>query len=694
MGSSVGIPLIVISRCDDHATAINSVLREGGHPVHCSRVNSHAAFEESLTTQGCELALYFGGETDCELAGIVAALRQRKPAPPLLLASSRVDEAAIAAAMESGARDVVSLTHRNRLQAVVGRELHAFRLQVALDGVLSSAHQYKQELRSLMTGASEAICDVLEGIIVAANPAWVGLFGSADGNDLVGQPFMDIFRETDHATLKGALVACLRQKWQEDDTLPVVGYRADDSEITLDLRLERVTIEGEVAVRVIIPSDHGSTRNPEDMLRQAVDKDPSTGFLYRHCFIEQMNALMTRAPDTGIRAIAYLRPDSFSRVHQDVGLLGTEALIMRLSEILRELVQPGDLCGRFGGTIFTVVLERGAMGDIQAWAEQVRKAVTHHVFEVDNHSTSMTCSIGLAEVRTTEQTAADVLTEAEAACRAARNAGGNRVTLSEISSATEKLRQADSLWTARLRAALMQNRLQLVHQPVVGLQEEVQGVLDTRVRLVDEQGEVVRPRDFLPAAERAGMMKNIDRWVIGASFSFCAARQPNMVFVRLSRDSILDESLPEWLRARAKNTRLRPAQVCFQVSEDLALQQLKRVRELSMLLGREGFHFAIDHIGTGRDSAQLLDHIPMQFMKIDGSLMQGLHRDKDLQKKVGDIAKRAHEIGIKSIAERVENANTMATLWQLGVCFVQGNFTQQHGVVLAEEDTAGRRVAG
>ena len=126
--------------------------------------------------------------------------------------------------MESGARDVVSLAHRNRLTAVVGRELHAHRLRLALEGVLSSARQYKQELRSLMSGASEAIADVHEGIIVAVNPAWAALLGIEAEDELIGQPFMDLFREADQATLKGALVACLKDKWQEDGVLPVVAY--------------------------------------------------------------------------------------------------------------------------------------------------------------------------------------------------------------------------------------------------------------------------------------------------------------------------------------------------------------------------------------------------------------------------------------------------------------------------------------
>lgn len=683
MGDSVGIPLIVVSRSDDHTTAINSVLRDAGHPVHCVRVNDLATLDETLKSRVPDLLLFFVGETACDLATVAASVAQCTPPPPILLVEPRVDEAVIAAAMEAGAHDVVSLTHRHRLVAVVARELHAHKLRLALEGVLSSARQYKQELRNLMTGASEAIADVHEGIVVAANPAWIELFCVAGEDDLAGQPFMDLFREVDQASLKGALVACLRDKWQEDETLAVVACRPDRTELPLQLHLKRVTVDGDPAVRVIVPAERSTEHAPEELLELAVAKDPSTGFFHRHYFLERLTERLSKPPTTGIRAVAYIRPDHFARVQNDVGLLGTEALLMHVADILREMTLPGDLYGRFGGTMFTVLAERGTMTDVQAWAEQIRKAVENQVFEVETQSTSLTCTIGICEARGSGQTPAEILSEAEQACRSARDRGGNQIILSDMTTITERLKATDALWVARIRAALMQNRLQLVHQPVVGLQEEVQGVFDTRVRLIDEQGEPVLASEFIPAAQRSHLMKNIDRWVIGASFSFCAARQPNLVFVRLARDSVLDNSLIEWLTSRAASTRLRQSQVCFQISEELALQHLKQAKALSEELQKHGFHFAVDHLGMGRDSVQLLGHLPMQFVKIDGSLMQGLHRDKDLQLKVGNIASRAKELRIKTIAERVENANTMAVLWQLGVAFVQGNFTQTHGVVLS-----------
>ena len=690
---AVGVPLIVVSRLDDNLAAINTVLREAGHAVHCTRVDEPATLEDAVAEHQPELVLIFADEPDLDLTGLSGAIFRRNPPIPVIIVRQQVTERAIAEAVAAGARDVVSLGFRNRLQAVVERELRARRLQAALDGVLSSASQYQQELRNLMKGATEAIADVQEGIVIAANPAWLALFGLGQEQELLGQPFMDQFGDKDLASLKGAMQACLKGKWT-DASPQVTGQRQDGGLLGLELRLERVTVDGEPAVRVVVPAERPAEGPPEDLVEQALCKDPSTGLLLRHHFLEQANARLQSPLAAGVRAMAYFRPDHFSRVHGDVGLLGTEALIMRLAEQLREMLQPNDICGRFGGTIFTLLLERGTMTDIEAWAEQLRKAVGARVFEVDNQSTTLTCTIGLTEIGSEATALADILTVAEKACRSGRDAGGNRIELCDSTSATQKVRLSDATWVPRIRSALMQNRFRLLHQPIASLTEEVQGMFDTLVRMVDEAGNLVLPGEFVPPAERANMMKNVDRWVIGASLSFCATRQPTQVFVRLSRDSVLDQTLPEWLVARLRSMKVAPERLCFQVSEEVASAQLRQTRELSAKLGAAGVLFAVDHVGTGRDSVQLLQHIPMQFMKIDGSLMQGLNRDADQQRRVSQLAQVAKKLGIRTVAERVEDAKTMAVLWQLGIAYFQGNFVQTRGVVLESAPDHQSRAAG
>jgi len=691
--NAVAVPLIVVSRLDDNLTAINATLREAGHAVHCRRVDDPAALEEAMAEFSPELVLIFADDRNLDLTGLSGAVFRRHPATPVLLVREQVTERMIAEAVAAGARDVVSLAHRDRLQSVVERELRIRRLQAALDGVVSSASQYRQELRNLVNGATEAIADVQEGIVVAANPAWLAMFGVTDEQDVVGQPFMDLFCDKDQPSLKGAIQACLRDKWN-NSVLEVAGQRRDQSAISMELKLERVSFDEEPAVRVIVPFDRPDDSAPEELVQQALGKDPSTGFLLRSEFIERMQERLQQPVRGGVRALAYIRPDHFSRVHRDVGLLGTEALIARIAEMVRELLQPNDLCSRFGGTIFAALIERGTMNDVEAWAEQIRKAIAGRVFEVENRSTTLTCTIGLTELATEPLPAGDLLGSAESACRAGRAAGGNRVEMCDSTSATQKVRVIDASWVPRIRNALMKNRFRLIHQPIASLNEEVQGMFDTLVRMVEEDESLVLPADFVPPAERAGMIKNIDRWVIGASLSFCTSRQPNLVFIRLSRDSVVDESLPDWLDARVRSMKVQPQRLCFQVSEDVVVQQLKQTKQLAEQLRSAGFGFAVDHVGTGRDSAQLLQHVPMQFMKIDGSLMQGLHRDTEQQRKVAALAQLARKLNIRTIAERVEDAKTMAVLWQLGIAFFQGNFAQTRDVVLeSDSDAEGRATA-
>ncbi len=684
MRDSVGVPIVIISRQDDNLSAVNNILRQAGQPVHCSRTGRPNELDDALKNLQPELLIYFADERIEELTTIIDRLKKQTPTPPLLIVSSKIDEQTIAEAMESGAQDVISLTHRNRFQAVVKRELANFRLKIALSGVVSSARQYRQELRTLMQGSAEAIADVQEGIIVTCNPHWAELLGYDNPHTLIDTPFMDHCSESHLPMIKGALVACLKQK-RDGAPLKIGALHEDGSEVPVEISLERVTIEGDPAVRIVVAGEQTMDGDPEQLLEQTLFRDPVTGFFHRHCFIDKVEERLHAPLSGGIRAMVYIRPDNFARVHDDIGMLATEKLLTRLAELLKDFMQPPDLYGRFGGTMFIALLERGTMKDAETWAEQLRKTIASHVFEVENQSTSLTCTIGLSEIFHREQTTAEILNEVENACRAGRDAGGNRIQLSEDTSETMAVRTADALWVPRLRNALMQNRLRLIHQPITGLTEEVEGIFDTRVQMIDELGDPVLAGEFIPAAERAGMIKNVDRWVIGASLSYCKASDPRLVFLRLSADSINDESLSNWLTARINNSQVDPRKICFQISEEVAVQFLKQTISVAETLRSDGFHFAVDHLGNGRDSDQVLNHVPMDYMKIDGSLMQGLHREPEAQKKVGNLARTATSLGIKTIAERIEDANTMATLWQLGVSLIQGNYVQMQGVVL--EDT-------
>ena len=238
------------------------------------------------------------------------------------------------------------------------------------------------------------------------------------------------------------------------------------------------------------------------------------------------------------------------------------------------------------------------------------------------------------------------------------------------------------MWAAQIKAALMANRFRLVQQPIASLVGEDRPMFDLVVRMLDEAGEEVLPSEFLAAAERTELMKNIDRWIVGAAMSFCAAKKPHRVFVRLSRDSMKDQTLGTWLQQQLKASGVEPSRIVVELTEEMAHAAPKEARTLRGLLSALGIELAIEHFGATPDSAALLGRLPVNFVKIDGALMQGLANDRPLQERVKALVDLAREHGVTTIAERVEDANTMAVLWQLGIEFIQGHFVNNPETVV------------
>jgi multidomain signaling protein FimX len=206
------------------------------------------------------------------------------------------------------------------------------------------------------------------------------------------------------------------------------------------------------------------------------------------------------------------------------------------------------------------------------------------------------------------------------------------------------------------------------------------------VRMIDTQGKEVLPAEFMAAAERNDLLKNIDRWVVGASLSFAAQRRPGCLFVRLSKDTAKDGSFLDWLENHVRASRAEPQRLCFQVTEEVASTYITQVKALAGALRQKGFRFALDAFGSGRDSQGLLDSVPLDFVKIDGALVQGLTGDPQLQQRVRTLVEAATKRLIQTIGERVEDANTMAVLWQVGVQYIQGYFVNEpEQVVLRAE---------
>jgi diguanylate cyclase (GGDEF)-like protein len=375
-----------------------------------------------------------------------------------------------------------------------------------------------------------------------------------------------------------------------------------------------------------------------------------------------------------VRFFAVVKPDKFATVERDVGLSASEEVLRAFATQLRDGLHPNEIIGRLGGTSMMVLLERGNDHDIEAWGAQLVSRVARHVVPIGEKTVSITCSVGLS-VAPSAVAQADTdaaIADALDACSKAQARGGNQIALSDKADNDTRVKAYDQVWVKHIKAALMENRFRLVQQPIASLQGGDQAMFDVLLRMLDTNGKEVLPGEFMPAAERNDLMKNIDRWVVGASLSFAAQRKPTCLFVRLSQETLKDASFLGWIDNQVRASRADSHRLCFQAHEDAVATHLERVQTLSAELRGRGFKFAIERFGSSRDPQRLLESTSIDYVKIDGALVQGLTSNQELQQRVRLLVEQAKSRNIETIAERVEDANTMAVLWQLGVQYIQG----------------------
>lgn len=663
------IPLLVLARQEEAAMLVNGALREQGLAVHCHWLSTPGALVEAAHLQP-ELLLLFAEDGIAEATDIARLRDQYCPGVPLVCVRAHLAEPLLLADLKAGAQDTITATARARLQHVCSRELKAFRLQRALTNTVSSARASQRQLQALVAGSADAIAIVQEGIVVEANPAWLDLV-LRSLESVVGTPAMDLFTPESHPALRGALVACQQGRW-EDHTLRAVATLGNGETLALELELAPTAFEGEPAVQLSVPAAERDAAEVAHSLTSVLDSDPGTGVLHRQAFVDRLRERAATPPAGGVRHLAFVRPDAFEDAIAQVGPLVAEDLVVHLGRLVRESLTSSDLCGRLGGAGFMVLLERGTTRDVETWAEHLLQRIANEAFSAGERSVTMTASIGLGTLHSTVKDPSAPAADAVEATREARSKGGNRVVLLDRSDSETRELAYDQIWVKQIKAALLDHRFRLVQQPVSSLLGQEQGLFDVLIRMTDETGDEVLPSAFLPAAERNDLMKPIDRWVIGAAMAFCQQRRPDAVFVRLSRASVNDVTLLAWLQHQLAAMRVPPAQLCFQVTEEVASQHLEATRLLAEQLRNLGFRFALEHFGSTPAATRILAQVGADFVKIDGTLMQGLARSVPQQERVQQLVLSAREAGSATIAERVEDANTMAVLWQIGVGFVQG----------------------
>jgi len=676
------ISIAVLTENQDDVSLINSALRDAGHAAHCHWIAKPNDIGETLANERVELLILNCDKFPESIRQVIKHKDRHNPEVPVIALQEQADETTIQKAMDQGACDLVSIGLKSRLQSVVSRELRALRVERALNSTIHSATEYKKQLKDHMQSSSSAIALVEDGIITAVNDAWLKLFRSASNDEVIGLPLMDNFESTSQAAIKGALIAAIAGKWAVDEKLVAKSHITSEDTNEVHLEFRKFAFENGPCVQVRISPPDKSNQEPTKLVHDALKRDPTTLFFHRAQFVERLNKRLRRKPASGLHALAYVKVDKFSDICDKVGILNSDEILAQFAETMRKRMHPRDVAGRFDGTALMVLLERGSARDAEVWGKQLCEHIRGQTFEVADRSTQLTCTVGVCAANEVFSTLEDFVAATVAAYRLGKEAGGNTVILSDAAKEDTKQQEFDAIWVKHLKSALMDNRFRLAQLPIAGLRSDSIEMYDLLVRMLDEQGNSVLPSEFLPAAERNNMMKNIDRWMIKSAIDFCNQCEADRVFVRLSKQSVLDSSTIGWMDQEFEKHEFDCSRLVMQIPERDAAKHIKQTQAIVRKLRKMGVGFALEHYGIDQERFQILDILKPDYIKVDGELMHTLMTDTSMQQTVERIVRAAADRKIKTIAERVENANAMAVLFQLGLDFMQGHYVHEPEVVL------------
>jgi diguanylate cyclase (GGDEF)-like protein len=686
LNSRHSISIAVLTENQDDVALINGTLRDAGHAAHCHWIKRPSELATTLAAEHVELLILNSDQYADSIRQVIKQKDLFNPEVPLIALQQEADENSIQDAMKNGACDLVSIGLKNRIQSVVTRELRALRVERALNSTLQSATEYKRQLKDHMQSSASAIALVQEGIITDANDAWVALFKAASNDEVIGLPLMDNFDSASQAAIKGALIATIEDKWSPDEELLAMSSFAGESADPLGLEFRRFDLDDGPCAQIRIAPPVKVVEEPTMLVHDALKRDPTTLFFHRTQFLERVTKRLRKKPSSGLHALALIKPDKFAKLSAEVGILKSEEVLAQLAEITRKRMHPRDVAGRFEGTGIMVLLERGSERDAQVWGQQLVDHISALTFDVDDKSAQLTCTVGVCGANEAFASLEEFVAATSAAYSLGKDAGGNTSYLSESAIEDTKQREFDAIWVRHLKSALMDNRFRLAQLPIAGLRSDSIEMYDLLVRMLDEQGNSVLPSEFLPAASRNNMMKNIDRWMIKSAIDFCHDNEADRVFVRMSSQSMLDKSTAAWIEQEFQSREFDCTRLVLQVPERDAAKHIKQTGAVIKTLRKLGVGFALEHYGIDKDRFQILDMLEPDYIKIDGELMHTLITDTSMQDTVEKIAEAASSRKIKTIAERVENANAMAVLFQLGLDYMQGHYVQEPEVVLQDDE--------
>ena len=370
--------------------------------------------------------------------------------------------------------------------------------------------------------------------------------------------------------------------------------------------------------------------------------------------------------------------DQFKVVNDVEGHEAGDRLLIEVAVLIRATLDNEAFIARVGSNLFQVFISKTVEEKALLIAEKIRLTIDEFDFKSGDSIYNISASIGVAILEPLEgiKRPSELMSRANHACYSAKTLGRNRVSLFESDNDELVSLREDAKWVPKIRHALSEDLFKLVFQPVVKLSSGQVSHYEILLRMIDDNGELLSPVEFIPVAERMGLIHHIDLWVVSHAIDYIATlpkTQESICFtVNLSSHALQGDYLLPVIKKKLEATWISPSRLTFEITETAAVSNFTKTREMVSKIRALGCRFALDDFGAGFSSFNYIKNFPIDYLKIDGQFISNLAVDHSDQVLVKSMVEVAHSLGKKAIAEYVSNAEILRVLKEIGVDYVQG----------------------
>jgi diguanylate cyclase (GGDEF)-like protein/PAS domain S-box-containing protein len=503
-------------------------------------------------------------------------------------------------------------------------------------------------------------------------------------DEVRGQTINSVLRLLDELSrqeLENPLVRCLREGQVVHITEQSVLVNRLGQEIAIQDSAAPIRDRGGAVIgAVIVFRDVTKERRLKRALAYQASHDALTGLINRREFDNRLQTALQSARDgQGPHALLYVDLDQFKLVNDTCGHSAGDRLLRDVTAILQHHVRAADIIARLGGDEFGILVQRCDGEQAGRIAENIRQAIRDYRFTWEQNTTSIGASIGAVEITGDSESVASLMSAADIACYAAKDSGRNRVHLYDSNEVSGRHREM--YWVGRVTRAVDEGRLELYSQPIIATGNATSAAPsfhELLVRLRDDDGRIVLPGEFIPAAERYNVVSAIDRWVVQRAVELLREQAdspgpPLMYAVNISGTSLSDRSYLDFVLNLVEEASIARG-LCFEITETAVITSMTQALYFMHELKKRGCRFALDDFGAGLSSFHYLKTLPVDFLKIDGQFIGSIITDAVDRSMVEAISQVGRALGIATIAEKVESAEVLAELTRLRVDFAQGYF--------------------